>query len=252
MILKMKELIHKIIKFDKYSFEEIFSLKGYDYTFLNPVSYLQARQNQDLYSNFDGFFADGSILVFFTALFYNKKVKRRSFDMTSIAPPLFDFVCKNNKSIYFLGSKEEELNKTITIFRDRYPDMKIAGFRNGYFSSEAEKENTIKDILKVSPDFLVVGMGAIYQEKFLNKVRKSGFKGIGFTCGGFIHQTSLDKLNYYPNWVNKYNLRFLFRMHKEKHTRSRYLYSALVFPFLFIWDRFFLDRQKVNHSMAPK
>lgn len=37
-------------------------------------------------------------------------------------------------------------------------------------------------------------MGILAQENFLLKVKQAGFEGIGFTCGGFIHQTAKMRL----------------------------------------------------------
>ena len=31
------------------------------------------------------------------------------------------------------------------------------------------------------------------------------FRSVGFTCGGFIHQTSKNEIDYYPAWVDKTN-----------------------------------------------
>ena len=90
----------------------------------------------------------------------------------------------------------------------------------------------------MNPDFLIVGMGVLMQERFLLKVRDSGYQGIGFTCGGFIHQTAKDEIDYYPGWVDRMNLRFLYRMYKEKHTRKRYIQTALFFPAKFVYERF--------------
>ena len=94
-------------------------------------------------------------------------------------------------------------------------------------------------IVELNPDFLIVGMGALMQEKFLLKVKKMGYQGIGFTCSGFVHQTAMNRMHYYPNWVDKMNLRFVYRMYKEKHTRTRYLQAAFLFPVRFIGERIF-------------
>ena len=63
--------------------------KGRVYTFLNPVSYLDALRHKDLFVRFAGIFADGSILAAAIKMIYGQKVKRRSFDMTSVAPMLW-------------------------------------------------------------------------------------------------------------------------------------------------------------------
>lgn len=231
-------LIEKILLIDDIANKRNEIDKGI-YTFLNPVSYLYALDNKDLFGQFDGIFADGSILVSAIKIVYGEKITRRSFDMTSMAPLLFDYAENNGKSIYIVASKQDEVEKAVGIFKERYPKLDIIGYRNGYFSSEEEMDIEAKRIVDINPDFVIIGMGVIMQERFLIKVKKAGFKGIGFTCGGFIHQTAKNEIKYYPEWVDRMNVRFLYRMYKEPHTRKRYIQAALLFPARFIYERIF-------------
>ncbi len=240
MINNMKStLVHSIIFTEQFDLSDILSRKKKIYTFLNPVSYLSALKHKPLFEKFDGIFADGSILVSAIRLLYGHKVKRKSFDMTSLAPVLLRYAESNEKSLYIVASHQGQVEKAIAIFKERYPKITIAGYRNGYFSSEEEQQQEAERIVKIMPDFLIVGMGTIMQERFLLKVKEAGFDGIGFTCGGFIHQTAKDEIEYYPTWIDKMNLRFLYRMYKEPHTRKRYLQAALLFPARFIYERLF-------------
>ena len=235
----MSMLVNYIIKTSALSLGDIFSQKTKIYTYLNPVSYLTALDNKELFSQMDGIFADGGLLVKAIKLMYGKQVTRRSFDMTSMAPELFAYAAEHGKTVYIVASKQEQVEKAVDIFRERYPKVKFAGYRNGYFASEEEMNQEAKHITELHPDFLIVGMGALMQEKFLLKVKAAGYQGIGFTCGGFIHQTSKNEIDYYPAWVDKTNLRFLYRMWKEPHTRKRYLMAGLLFPTKFIAERIF-------------
>lgn len=232
-------LVRKIIFTEQITLSDILSTRGKIYTFLNPVSYLSALEHKPLFGGFDGIFADGSILVAAIRLIYGKRVTRRSCDMTSLAPELLSYAETHNKFLYIVASRQEQVEKAVGIFKKRYPKLNVAGYRNGYFVSEKEQELEIQHIVKMRPDYLIVGMGALMQEQFLLKAKNAGFDGIGFTCGGFIHQTAKDKIDYYPGWVDLMNLRFLYRMYKEKHTRKRYLQAALFFPARFIAERFF-------------
>ena len=232
-------LVSKIISTESFSVNQIFENKGKAYTYLNPVSYLTALDNKELFSQLDGIFADGGLLVKAIKMVYGKQVTRRSFDMTSMAPELFSYAEENGETIYIVASKQEQVEKAMEIFRERYPKVKFAGYRNGYFASESEMDVEAKYIAKLNPDFLIVGMGALIQEKFLLKVKNAGYQGVGFTCGGFIHQTSKNEIDYYPAWVDKTNLRFAYRMWKEPHTRKRYLMAGLLFPAKFIAERIF-------------
>ena len=159
-------LIEKILLIDDIANKRNEIDKGI-YTFLNPVSYLYALDNKDLFGQFDGIFADGSILVSAIKIVYGEKITRRSFDMTSMAPKVFDYAEKNGKSIYIVASKQEEVEKAVEIFKERYPQLDIIGYRNGYFSSEEEMNIEAEKIATMNPDFVIVGMGVIMQERFL-------------------------------------------------------------------------------------
>lgn len=230
-------LVSQIVNTESENLQQIFTQQGNIYTFLNPVSYLSALDHKELFAQFDGIFADGSLLVAAIKHVYGKTVTRRSFDMTSLASLLLEYAEKNGKTVYIVASRQEQVERAVEIFKERYPRLMFAGYRNGYFSSEEEMDMEAKHIAEVNPDFVIVGMGILMQERFLLKVKKAGFKGIGFTCGGFIHQTAKNEIDYYPAWVDKMNVRFLYRMYKEKHTRKRYLQAALLFPARFVWER---------------
>ena len=187
----------------------------------------------------DGIFADGSLLVGAIRLVYGKRVTRRSFDMTSMAPEVLTYANEHGMSVCVIATRQEMLEKTISIFASQYPNIVWKGCRNGYFATRMEMEEEARKIAKSDPDYLIVGMGIKMQERFLLMCKQAGYKGIGFTCGGFIHQTSKDEIDYYPAWVDKTNLRFLYRMWKEPHTRKRYIMAGLLFPIRFIAERLF-------------
>ncbi len=69
-------LLNKIIQTDKLLFLHLVTQKNRIYTFLNPVSYLIALENKSLFEQFDGIFADGSLLVSAIRLVYGKRVTR--------------------------------------------------------------------------------------------------------------------------------------------------------------------------------
>ena len=232
-------LVEKILATEGLGEKGFFEAKGRVYTFLNPVSYLDALEHKGLFGRFDGIFADGALLVAAIRMCYGEAVGRRSFDMTSLAPELMEYACKEGKSIYIVASAQEQVERAVEIFRERYKGISIIGYRNGYFADEDEKGAEAQHIVELNPDFLIVGMGAIKQEKFLLKVKDAGYQGIGFTCGGFIHQTARNMIDYYPAWMDRMNLRFVYRMWKEPHTRKRYLMAGLIFPVRFVWERFF-------------
>ena len=99
-----------------------------------------------------------------------------------------------------------------------------------------ERDCFLNELVDLNPDAVVVGMGAILQEQLLSDLYVKGWRGLGFTCGGYIHQTAMSGVNYYPDFIDKYNLRWLYRMIKEPKLIYRYLVSYPQFLFLFIVD----------------
>lgn len=233
----MSPLIDKILYTDKLSVEEFLKRGKGIYTFLNPVSYLDALKHKELFTSFDGIFADGGLLVKAIKMTYGASVKRQSFDMTSLAPIVFSYAAKTGKSVAIVATKQEMVEKAVANLEKSFKGLNICYYRNGYFNGEQEMDDEAKKIVSLHPDILIVGMGIIKQEQFLLKVRDAGYQGIGFTCGGFIHQTAQDKAEYYPDWVDKHGLRFVYRMYKEPHTRKRYAKAAFVFPVRFLWEK---------------
>lgn len=212
-----------------------FTKKGLIYTCVNPFSYHLVRKNQDLYMKMDGLYVDGMLMCKVINLLWHIHVPRLSFDMSGMAVDLFNRLNNNNESIFFLGARQDALEKTVGVIKASYPNIHISGFRNGYFQSDEERNSVISDIVNLNPDFVIVGMGSPLQEEFAIDLKDNGYKGITFTCGGFLHQT-VNGINYYPDWINKYNLRAFYRLYKEKGLFKR-LYNVLIeFPILFAWD----------------
>ena len=223
--------------------EETFIKKPSIYTCVNSYSYHLVRKNPHLYNQMDGLYIDGLLMAKAIGILWRRPIPRLSFDMTTMARDLFQLLNNSSKSIYFVGTKQEELEKSIANISNAYPNMHIAGYRNGYFSNDEERLRAIETIISINPDYVVVGMGSLLQEQFILDLKTNGYKGIAFTCGGFLHQTAND-IYYYPDWINKYNLRAFYRLYKEKGLFRR-LYNVLIeFPILFTWDSLMTKMRK--------
>lgn len=202
---------------------------------MNPFSYHIVRRHQNIYNKIDGLYVDGMLMCKLINLLWKRHIPRLSFDMSGMAVDLFHRLNGAQESVYFVGAKQEMLEATIRQIRTAYPNINIAGYRNGYFLLPEHREEEIKHIVKLNPDFVIIGMGSPIQERFAIDLKSSGYNGVAFTCGGFLHQTA-NGINYYPEWVNKYNIRAFYRLYKEKGLFKR-LYNVLIeFPILFTLD----------------
>ena len=96
-----------------------------------------------------------------------------------------------------------------------------------------------KHIVKLNSDLLIVGMGTSMQEKFLLKVKNAGYQRCRIYLWWIYSSDFQNQIDYYPAWVDKTNLRFVYRMWKEPHTRKRYVMAGLLFPARFIAEKIF-------------
>jgi exopolysaccharide biosynthesis WecB/TagA/CpsF family protein len=202
-------------------------------TFLNPHSYTLAVKKAELFEGFDFIAPDGILTVMALNLLKAApfKVKRFSCDMTSVVPYVFNIAIENKLNVFFLGTDASGIKESVDVFRNSFPDLNIAGFRNGYFSSLQERDEAIASIVKLNPDMIFVGMGTILQESMVLDLRKAGYPGAVYTCGGFLHQTKRE-INFYPEFVDKLNLRFFYRIFKEEGVLKRSIKTYPMFCYL--------------------
>ena len=129
---------------------------------------------------------------------------------------------QQGKRVYFVGARQAELDLFISKIKSLYPQLTIAGYHNGYFDS-SQAEAIQAHICDSEADILIVGLGAGLQEQFEQDALRAGFRGVAFTCGGFIRQEALATRQYYPALINRLHLRAFYRMYREPHTIKRYL-----------------------------
>ncbi|MFD2186221.1 WecB/TagA/CpsF family glycosyltransferase [Aquimarina celericrescens] len=186
------------------------------------------------YFTFDGFLFQ--YLFFFLT---GKSHKRLAPDFGSYFSEMFDYMDRKKESVYFVGAKKEELQTFVGLIRSKYPNIKITGMHDGYFGSDDEP-NLLSDIKKNSPDKIIVGLGTPKQEKFSVKVKKTSPDTLIFNCGAFISQTANHGEEYYPKWINQLNLRWIYRIRKEKGLFKRYFREYPKGIIYIIKDRFIL------------
>src|SRR5260221_13762821 len=69
---------------------------------------------------------------------------------------------------YLLGARQEIVEKVVEVLKQRYPTLKIAGYRDGYWQL-AEEAEVVQGIKRRRPEILFVAMGSPKKEIFLNK-----------------------------------------------------------------------------------
>jgi N-acetylglucosaminyldiphosphoundecaprenol N-acetyl-beta-D-mannosaminyltransferase len=213
-----------------------------DNSFLNPYSYLLLRKLNYEVDNIDNYMIDGQLMIKLLKFLGVANLKRKSFDLSSLALDIFSEAEKTGDKMYFLGTTEDNITIAVEKIKNKFPLLNITGFHHGYFTSNDMLERVLDDVIISNVNTVIVGTGTPNQEKILIKLRAKGFKGTGFTCGGFFHQTA-NKINYYPAWINKYHLRWLYRIYDEPKLAKRYF---LIYPYAILklfWDVKIINKQ---------
>jgi N-acetylglucosaminyldiphosphoundecaprenol N-acetyl-beta-D-mannosaminyltransferase len=115
--------------------------------------------------------------------------------------------------IFFLGAKEEVVEKLVENVKLKYPKLLVAGFRNGYFSDEEEKK-IIKMINESGAKILFVALGAPKQELFINKYKGVLKVKIAMGVGGSFDVLSGVKRRA-PWMFRKLGLEWFYRILQE-------------------------------------
>jgi N-acetylglucosaminyldiphosphoundecaprenol N-acetyl-beta-D-mannosaminyltransferase len=116
-------------------------------------------------------------------------------------------------SVYLLGAKQEVVEACIERIRRELPNVKIAGYRNGYFTSKDAAE-IVHQVHQAQPDMLFLGMGSPMKERFADQYAKqlgaAVIQGVG---GSFDVMAGLVKRA--PGWMQRVGIEWLYRIVQE-------------------------------------
>lgn len=140
---------------------------------------------------------------------------------------LLEIANENGYSVYFVGAKDEILQKAIVNIKSKFPNIVVKGQHNGYFKDGSpEEEQILKDIEEKKPDLLIAAMGFPKQEIFLTKTEAPK---VSIACGGSLDVMS-GEVKRAPRWMQKVGLEWFYRLIKDPGRIKR----QIVIP-VFLW-----------------
>jgi N-acetylglucosaminyldiphosphoundecaprenol N-acetyl-beta-D-mannosaminyltransferase len=112
--------------------------------------------------------------------------------------------------VYFFGGAEGVADKAYQTAKKRYPGLKLAGTRNGFFSEENELL-IIEEIRSSQPDILLTALGVPKQEKWLATHLTELNVPVSIGVGGTF-DVMAGNMKRAPLWMQRFNLEWLFRL----------------------------------------
>ena len=208
---------------------------------INPEKTFALRQSAELAQFVEGAdlaLPDGIGVVWASRLLNGRKIERVP------GADLAEAVCARSGAeglnLFFYGAKEESSAAAVEELRRRYPDIRVAGRRNGYVKAE-EMEALTREIAAANADVLIVALGSPRQERWIREHAAKTGVGLCLGVGGTL-DTFAGTVKRAPLAWQKMNLEWFYRLVKQPSRLwrcRRLLYYALeVAARFFFWKPF--------------
>ena len=196
---------------------------------VNPEIIMKSYKNieiKEMLLNDNNILVPDGISIIKKAKQYNINIKERITGV-DISSKALEICNKNKKSIYLFGSKKEVLDKLIININQKYPNINIVGFSDGYVE---DKDKIMQEIISLSPDLVLIALGVPNQELLINKYIEKAKKGVFIGVGGTFDVLSGCKKRA-PKLFIKLNLEWLYRIICEPTRLKRFIQNNIVFMF---------------------
>lgn len=181
----------------------------------NPEVLYTGLHNKELFDNFtskEAFIIPDGVGIQIAAKYLKTPVKEKIAGI-ELMKNIISKATKDNKSIYLIGTTDENLKSCVANLLVAYPNINIAGYKNGYFDLDNPNE-ILEDIKNKKPYAVFVAMGCPRQEsfivKYMDELPCTIFMGVG---GSF--DVIAEKVKRAPKWMISLGLEWLYRVLKE-------------------------------------
>jgi N-acetylglucosaminyldiphosphoundecaprenol N-acetyl-beta-D-mannosaminyltransferase len=143
---------------------------------------------------------------------------------------IFELANEEKYKLFILGSSEDINKKAVGKLKEKYSDIDIVGRKNGYFASEEEIINILK---QTQPQIVMVALGSPKQEKFAAKINKVLPNILFIGCGGALDILA-GKITRAPKFFQDNHIEWLYRLMLEPKRIKRqkilplYLFKLIV------------------------
>jgi len=138
-----------------------------------------------------------------------------------LATSLIGHAAESGKSIFLFGAAPNIAETAAEKLREKYPNLKITGTRNGYFT-ENETDEIVNQISNSNADILFACLGAPKQEKWLYDNRDKLNVKLALGLGGAL-DVFAGNVKRAPKIFIKLNLEWFYRLLKQPTRIKRFM-----------------------------
>jgi N-acetylglucosaminyldiphosphoundecaprenol N-acetyl-beta-D-mannosaminyltransferase len=153
---------------------------------------------------------------------------------TDLMHRLIELAERNGYRLYLLGAKQNVIEKTVATLIKSHPNVKIAGYRNGYFKSVEEEKEAVRTISKSGADILLVGMSSPMKEKWVRRHIAEITVPVIHGVGGSFDILS-GEIKRAPYWMQHHGLEWFYRLLQEpRRLWKRYLFTNAIYTIMVV------------------
>ena len=131
--------------------------------------------------------------------------------------------------VFLLGAREEVVSKVAEVYTRKYPQLRLAGYRNGYWKGEEEEAAVAEQVRQSRADLLFVAISSPKKEQFLGQYQ--AHMRIPFAMGvGGTFDVAIGKVKRAPKWMQRSGLEWFYRFLQEpRRMFRRYFIDDMAF-----------------------
>jgi N-acetylglucosaminyldiphosphoundecaprenol N-acetyl-beta-D-mannosaminyltransferase len=169
-------------------------------------------------------------------------------DGIGLMKKLLVLASQHGYSVYLLGAKQEVLEVCVHAIKTEFPQIKIAGYRNGYFKPD-ETDEVVRQIRESKAHVLFLGFGSPMKENFADKyARELGVPLIQGVGGSFDVTAGVVKRA--PVWIQRIGFEWAYRIAQEPR-RMFWRYVKTNTRCLMAFAEAFFLRRNVQRQPIP-
>lgn len=208
-------------------------------TFLNPNYAVAARRDDTLrrlIGEFDLDLVDGWGVAL-AARFLGFRVPERLAN-DDIGAELFSLLAARRSRVFLFGSAPGVADAAAATLRQHFPGIRIVGTQHGWVDVERghpgrfdpEDLRAIADSINAArADFVLVGLPTPHQQQFVIDYRDRLSAPLIMTGGSYLDHLT-ERIEWYPAWVKRLRVCWLFRLvHEPRRLWYRYTIELCLF-----------------------